>query len=174
MYCPVLGSRSSSVSKKGSYCRCSGRAMVQKRLLSVNPAEPKIMRWTLASCANAGVGAVIRVEISTTRSPSTKRTHTDNMGLINVKRLIRHLLGSTFFRGRVLADLTSLTRVAPPWPALRNKGISPPFPRKDCLRSLALPLYVFTLSTPSQHCTHAVTFPSETIALVPYAKKKPW
>src|SRR4030095_14759599 len=100
MYCPVLGSRPSSVSKKGSYCRCSGRAMVQKRLLSVNPAEPKMTRWTLASCANVGAGVVIRVEASTTRSTSTQGTHTDNMGLLNVERLMKHLPQFTFFTVR--------------------------------------------------------------------------
>src|SRR5262245_47837967 len=82
---------SSSVSRKGSYCRYSGRAMVQKRLLSVNPAEPKMTRWTLASCANVGVGVANRVEANTTRSTSPNGAHTDHRVLINIERLMRHL-----------------------------------------------------------------------------------
>src|SRR5262245_58922604 len=73
MYCPVLGSRSSNVSKKGSYCRCSGRAIVQKRLLSVNPAEPKTMRWTWASARRVEVAP--SVAVSATRHTSTVYCH---------------------------------------------------------------------------------------------------
>ena len=37
-----------------------------------------------------------------------------------------------------------------------------------------LPLYTFSPSTPSQHCTHAVTFPSETITCASYATQNAW
>ena len=37
-----------------------------------------------------------------------------------------------------------------------------------------LPLYAFRPSTQSQHCTHAVTFPSETITCAPYATQNAW
>ena len=37
-----------------------------------------------------------------------------------------------------------------------------------------LPLYAFSPSTPSQHCTHAVTFPSETITCASYATQNAW
>src|SRR5262245_53454978 len=165
---------SSSVSKKGSYCRCSGRAMVQKRLLSVNPAEPKMTRWVLASCANAGVGRTTRVETNITRSTSTEGTHTDNMGLVNVERLIRHL-PRFYLLSRKGASGLHVPHTCSPAMALasQQRHISP-FPRKDCLRSLVLPLYVFTLSTPSQHCTYAVTFPSETITCASYATQNAW
>ncbi len=49
MYSPVLGSTSSSVSKNGSYWRWSGRAMVQKRLLSSKPAEANTSFWVFES-----------------------------------------------------------------------------------------------------------------------------
>src|SRR4029453_6219056 len=65
--------------------------MVQKRLLSVNPAEPKMTRWALASCANAGAGTTTKIGASPIRSASTERTHTDNVGFRNVERRIRHL-----------------------------------------------------------------------------------
>lgn len=52
---PLIGSTSSRVSQKGSNCRWSARPMVQKRLLSVNPAEAKIKHGTTAPDENAEV-----------------------------------------------------------------------------------------------------------------------
>src|SRR5262249_22267714 len=72
-YSPVLGSRSSKVSKNGSNWRCCGRVMVQKRLLSLKPAETKIKRCTFASPAGESVG----LATNATRSTSTKHTYSD-------------------------------------------------------------------------------------------------
>jgi hypothetical protein len=84
MYSPVFGSRSRRVSKNGSNWIWNGRVIVQKRLLSLNPAETKIKRCTFASPARVSVG----ITTNAVRSTSTEHTDMDILHCADVLRLI--------------------------------------------------------------------------------------
>ena len=88
---------------------------------------------------------------------------------------MRHLAGFWLLRVRKgCSGRDPPHACGPAMASLLNKAHQRPFPRKDCLRSLARPLYAFSPSTPSQHCTHSVTFPSETITPAPYTTQNAW
>src|SRR5688572_4443465 len=71
----VLGSIPTSVSQNGSNWRWSGRETVQNRLLSWNPAEAKIRRFTPWAHPVAGIAA--RIAATTSSSPATFETNLD-------------------------------------------------------------------------------------------------
>src|SRR5437773_2089061 len=152
MNSPVLGSTSSNVSKKGSNCRCAGRPMIQKRLLSGNPAEAKIKRFTGVAAVEAN---------ASTRSTSKKGTYMDNMDSTNVERLIRHL---------------SRFRLIPvrKWPQLRN---SPPFPlpqKRLSEEPFAANICVQSVNTVSASHLLCHVPPTQTITSEPYPTPNAW
>src|SRR5207237_5742246 len=89
---PVLGSRSSKVSKNGSNWRCEGRSTVQKRFPSLKPAETKTRRRTWASAAGTvgGGDCALTVAARATNSTSATARETLRPSGTKVERRIEH------------------------------------------------------------------------------------
>src|SRR5712691_8184067 len=125
MNAPVLGSRSSKVSRNGSNWRCEGRSTVQKRFPSLKPAETKMRRRTWAPAGGAvGDGdCALTVAARATSSASTRARDTSRLSGTKVERRIEH----PHERWLPIADAASVWLLLPVWghdtPA--SRGVNP-------------------------------------------------